>query len=305
MNPVLRELQRQLNDIAKQLAALQRQETVLSNPVTYSGTPTANSLACWTGAGTVAAATFGTADVVLTSGNQTVAGNKTFTGFTSVGDGSTDVDFNVNGAASTVRQVAWRTNNSLRWIIRANSDAESGSNAGSRLEILSRTDAGGALRTDLAINRATGEWTINGNVALAGISFGNETLANYDQGTWSPAITGSGSNPTVTYTTQAGRYTRIGDMVFYRVNIVINTISGGSGDVRISLPSTAAGNDAAPVLLHNVDMPGTPISVVAYTRAANANFVIYSIQDNGAVSALQVSGLAAGDIIAVSGFYFV
>jgi len=110
MNPVLRELQRQLNDIAKQLAALQRQETVLSNPATYSGTPvagnyaywtgagtvsdsgfgtaqlprysgtpTANSLAYWTGAGTVAAATFGTADVVLTSGDQTIAGAKTFT----------------------------------------------------------------------------------------------------------------------------------------------------------------------------------------------------------------------------------
>jgi hypothetical protein len=139
----------------------------------------------------------------------------------------------------------------------------------------------------------------------AGISLGNETLSTYDEGTWSPAITGSGGDPSVFYTTQLGRYTRIGDIVHYRVNIVINTISGGSGEARISLPITAQGNDSASALLNNVDMPGTPISIVAYTRAANANFVIYSIQDNGAISALQVSGLAAGDIIAVSGSYFV
>jgi hypothetical protein len=112
---------------------------------------------------------------VALTGNQTVAGNKTFTGFTSVGDGSASADLNINGAAGQVRQLAWRTNNSLRWLIRANSDTESGSNAGSTLEILSRTDAGGVLRTDLSINRATGAWTINGTVALAGISFGSAT----------------------------------------------------------------------------------------------------------------------------------
>lgn len=61
MNPILRELQRQLNDIAKQLDALQRQETLNalpSNMATYSGTPTADSLVYWAGAGTIEARTW-------------------------------------------------------------------------------------------------------------------------------------------------------------------------------------------------------------------------------------------------------
>jgi hypothetical protein len=163
------------------------------------------------------------------------------------------------------------------------------------------TGTGVGIGTDLP----SSELDVVGTIEATGINLGEDTLTVYDEGTWSPAITGSGSNPTVTYTSQLGRYTRIGDVVHYRVNITINTISGGSGDVRISLPITAQGNDSAPALVHNVDMPGTPVSVVASTRAANANFAIYSIQDNGAISALQVSGLAAGDIIGVSGNYFV
>jgi hypothetical protein len=47
--------------------------------VIMSGTPTAGAITYWTGAGTVAHASFGTADVVLTSGAQTIAGAKTFT----------------------------------------------------------------------------------------------------------------------------------------------------------------------------------------------------------------------------------
>lgn len=103
MNPVLRELQRQLNDIAKQLDALQRQETVLSNPVTYSGTPTAGAVAYWTGAGTVAHASFGTAEVVRTSGDQTATGTKTFSdGLQVGGDGSFGSLLEVIGTGSDI-----------------------------------------------------------------------------------------------------------------------------------------------------------------------------------------------------------
>lgn len=141
----------------------------------------------------------------------------------------------------------------------------------------------------------------------AGISLGNETLTVYDDGTWSPAITGSGSNPTVAYSAQVGRYLRLGPIVYFYLAIAINTISGGSGDVRISLPiAVAAGyNPYVSLNVSGVDMPGTPISVAFRCVDGQSYGQPYSIQDNASVSALQVSGLANGDTIIATGFYFV
>jgi len=48
------------------------------------------------------------------------------------------------------------TNGVSRWLLRNNSDAETGSNAGSNLELISRTDAGGFGQTAFRVNRASG-----------------------------------------------------------------------------------------------------------------------------------------------------
>ena len=64
--------------------------------------------------------------------------------------------WDTNGAATSVRPVRWLTGGVERWHLRANGDAESGSNAGSNLEIVSRVDAGTALHTVVQWMRATG-----------------------------------------------------------------------------------------------------------------------------------------------------
>lgn len=65
-------------------------------------------------------------------------------------------------------------------------------------------------------------------------SAGANTLDDYEEGTWTPSYQGSTTNPTVTYTAQEGKYTKIGDTVHIWGRIVINTITGGSGYLIIS-----------------------------------------------------------------------
>ena len=86
-----------------------------------------------------------------------------------------------------------------------------------------------------------------GNVTASGITFpasvsassNPNTLDDYEEGDWTPTITGSSSNPTVTYTQQRGRYTKIGRIVSVTCQISTSALSGGSGDLRISgLPFT-------------------------------------------------------------------
>jgi hypothetical protein len=143
----------------------------------------------------------------------------------------------------------------------------------------------------------------------AGLTFGNETLANYDEGTWSPAINGSSSDPTVTFTIQVGIFTRIGNVYIYVMTLAINTISGGGGDVRITLPvtilSTVGSSPAAPVRTDGIDLPGTPSTVVVTPLAGAAYANLRVVNDNATSTLVQVSALAAGDVISASGIFFV
>jgi hypothetical protein len=81
-----------------------------------------------------------------------------------------------------------------------------------------------------------------------GITFGStggsvtsNTLDSYEEGSWTPALKGTFSNPTGTATSQnTGQYTKIGNMVMFRCNFAYNSISGGSGQLVLGdLPFTA------------------------------------------------------------------
>jgi hypothetical protein len=65
------------------------------------------------------------------------------------------------------------------------------------------------------------------------------TLDDYEEGTWTPTIVASSSNPSVTYSIQAGYYTKIGRQVFIQGIVELTARTGGSGQARISgLPFT-------------------------------------------------------------------
>lgn len=156
----------------------------------------------------------------------------------------------------------------------------------------------------------TGNQTVAGVKTFSdGIAFANETLSTYDEGTWSPAITGSVSNPTtLTYDVQLGQYTQIGNVMFYNFRLDINTITGGSGNIQISLPTTlpsGSGKSAsAAVRIAGVDVTGTPYNAVFVPIAASAFGRIQTNVDNAAQTIEQISTLAAGDSISATGFYF-
>ena len=103
--------------------------------------------------------------------------------------------------------------------------------------------------------------SLTSTIYVTGISFdsGSNTLSNYSTGTYTPVLTGATSNPTVAYTTQVGRYTRIGDAVFFNFKVVLSSTAGGSGNVQISAPFTEGG----PIKYNSVIMENTTFSGVA------------------------------------------
>jgi hypothetical protein len=68
----------------------------------------------------------------------------------------------------------------------------------------------------------------------------SELLDDYEEGTWTPTIEGSGTAGTATYTLQIARYTKVGRLVYVYGIVGWNT-GTGTGNLKIaSLPFAAA-----------------------------------------------------------------
>jgi hypothetical protein len=102
------------------------------------------------------------AGAVALSGATTVTNNLT------IGDATTGRTLFINSPNPAGGSVVWQSAGSNRWILRGDSVAESGANAGSNLELLARTDAGAALATYLTITRSSGLLTYTGSITQTG-----------------------------------------------------------------------------------------------------------------------------------------
>lgn len=115
------------------------------------------------------------------------------------------------------------------------------------------------------------------------------TLDDYEEGTWTPAFTGSTTNPTVTYTKQEGRYVKVGKMVLVQFDLRWSSKSGGSGTVYISgLPFTSDGGYNYGVIAEkqNVNMDSGYTYLVA--EVFGNNTVIGMVQSNATSSAISL-----------------
>jgi len=108
------------------------------------------------------------------------------------------------------------------------------------------------------VTSSSGNLTIsNGNLVFStsgtGIDFSatsdgsgtssSELLDDYEEGTFTPYFIGTTTNPTITYTEQSGRYIKVGRLVYVSIRIVVNSVSGGSGNVKIKgLPYNVTGS---------------------------------------------------------------
>lgn len=72
------------------------------------------------------------------------------------GDSTNTGVVQLDGAAATTRLMQWLTAGSVRWDMRANSTAESGSNAGTDFQLTAYTDAGSTIDSPLTIARVAG-----------------------------------------------------------------------------------------------------------------------------------------------------
>jgi len=154
------------------------------------------------------------------------------------------------------------------------------------------------------------KWTLNssGNLFPAatsqGICFGvtSDTTSNrlddYEEGTWTPLIIGSGSAGTGVYSTQTGTYTKIGRTVTFEFALTWTNFNSGSGYINIGgFPFNAASQTYYVVQTEGITLGSDNIAITARIAASdNKGLLINSPTGGGdrAAIALDTTGAVNG-----------
>jgi hypothetical protein len=126
-----------------------------------------------------------------------------------------------------------------------------------------------------------------GNVHATAINLGGTAAANrlddYEEGTFSPIISGGSSAGTVTYNTRIGQYTKVGNLVTVWMNI--NWSSGnGSGSLMVKGLPFSVINTARPVfnvISENVSLASNQIAA-GFSNFSDGIIMVRNISGTGA-----------------------
>jgi hypothetical protein len=136
----------------------------------------------------------------------------------------------------------------------------------------------------------------------------SKLLADYEEGTFTPTLTRSGTAPTVTYTTQKGFYTKVGNAVTCTVYLAWSANAGGTGYwYAASLPFTSK-NSASCIASSAIgDYTGFTLAVgtTQLGLEVNPNVTYGVFQCSGsAVSSNVINTVAATGFVILTVTYF-
>ena len=146
-------------------------------------------------------------------------------------------------------------------------------------------------------------------LAGAGITFNGDTAAaneldDYEEGTFTPTIVGTGTAGTGTYSVQVGRYTKIGQRVYFQINLIWSAHTGTTDMIVGALPFTSANvaNAISAVSVRHSNLASPASSVVQGFVASNATTItLESVAVAGGVAAALAMDTAA--TLTISGHY--
>jgi hypothetical protein len=150
-----------------------------------------------------------------------------------------------------------------------------------------------AMRIDSSGNVLVGITTARANAGdvqvSKGISFpatqsaqsDANTLDDYEQGTFTPTAFGQTTAGTTTYTSQVGKYTKIGNVVIATIRLTYNALTG-TGNFRIGgLPFASSGESVGTIMVSDLNWSGGS-QITPYINNTGTSLSLYGSSDDGA-----------------------
>jgi hypothetical protein len=152
-----------------------------------------------------------------------------------------------------------------------------------------------------------------GPINTGSISFDNgvNKLSSYVQATtFTPVLKFGGATTGITYTTQFGKYQRVGNCVNFHINIVLSSKGSASGAATITgMPVTSAGDSASYEFIFDVQTITGPANTTYYqAEMAPSSTTLTLLANNaltGATASLTDANFANTTVLRISGAYFV
>lgn len=139
-----------------------------------------------------------------------------------------------------------------------------------------------------------------------GLQFAPEAdiMGVYEEGTFTPTAYGSTTAGTQTYSNQVGRYTRIGNRVFFDIEVRLSSTSSATGGLRVG---------GLPFVSENVSLKYSSVSVAFWSGltnevsggsiAPNADYIDLYRSTTGSASTVNASELTSSTILRMTGSY--
>jgi hypothetical protein len=239
---------------------------------------------------------------------------------TVTGTGSTTGNFTVGSAGSagyTLLGIQGATGGALDWYAGATKQWEIYNAAGvlQIYDVVNATPRADITTTgfDLYGNLAvTGTGKVSTGFAVGGATPGTggiafpatavavadaNTLDDYEEGTFTPTLGG-----TTTYTVQSGKYTKIGDRVFFTIQFAISAIGTGSTTQISGLPFTTGGIPEGATVAYFSSSATNIVSL--YAQIPQSNTVIDLYSQTAAASGLGANAIFTGSTsLQINGHY--
>jgi hypothetical protein len=138
----------------------------------------------------------------------------------------------------------------------------------------------------------------------------SELLSDYEEGVFTPVLQAQGGNPTVTYSTQSGWYTKVGRLVTFRLQLFTSSYTGGSGTIFIAgLPfalSSSYGNIFS-LSSNRIDYGATCVMASAGADAGESKMYLLETNDNANATTTNLSSWndSASAGVTITGSYIV
>tara|TARA_B100000212_G_scaffold212219_1_gene160377 strand:- start:924 stop:1688 length:765 start_codon:yes stop_codon:yes gene_type:complete len=186
-------------------------------------------------------------------------------------------------------------------------DAVTSAKLDTNIDIAGTLDSTGAITADAGLTLPSGQginFSATANTSVTGASMEGELLDDYETGTWTPVIGGSTTTGTASYSTQLGRYTKIGNLVHLVGYVNWSGLNGTGNLVIYNIPfvTTETGTNyealAAQGVMHSAFSLGTGFTdVCLYYPAHSGNNYLNFFQTGPSQSWTYVGIQANAQII--------
>ena len=192
-----------------------------------------------------------------------------------------------------------------------------GSFAGSKVYIGSPSSAGAVFATNGVMPVTDGSLADNAHdlgqtsarwkdlYLSGGVVFGttggdvtSKTLDDYEEGTWTPAL--NMTSGSVSYASQLGQYTKIGNQVTLTGWIYISSVSSPSGALNITVPFTASSTSTRPATMIMANNTTGVTGNVGMWVNPNTTSMYLQIVNDADLSALDGSNMATNSELYVT-----